>query len=45
MVEEANRICLPREAFGPGLKPCLRLSFGNMEVTQITEAVERFQQF
>jgi aspartate/methionine/tyrosine aminotransferase len=45
MVDEANLICLPGEAFGPGLEPYLRLSFGNIEVTQTTEAVERFQQF
>ena len=45
LVEEANLICLPGETFGPGLKPYLRLSFGNIEVTQIAPAIERFQQF
>lgn len=45
MVEEANLISLPGEAFGPGLEPYLRLSFGNIDVAQIAEAVERFQQF
>lgn len=44
LVEEANLICLPGEAFGPGLESYLRLSFGNIEVSQITEAVGRFQQ-
>jgi aspartate/methionine/tyrosine aminotransferase len=44
MVEEANLICLPGEAFGPGLESYLRLSFGNIEVTQVAEAVTRFQQ-
>jgi aspartate/methionine/tyrosine aminotransferase len=43
LVEEANLICLPGEAFGPGLEPYLRLAFGNIEVTQIAEAVARFQ--
>jgi aspartate/methionine/tyrosine aminotransferase len=43
LVDEANLICLPGEAFGPGLEPYLRLSFGNIEVTQIAEAVARFQ--
>ncbi len=44
LVEEASLICLPGEAFGPGLDPYLRLSFGNIEVTQISNAIERFQQ-
>ena len=44
MVEEAHLICLPGEAFGPGLEPYLRLSFGNIETEQIAEAIERFQQ-
>jgi len=44
LVEEANLICLPGETFGPGLEPFLRLSFGNIDVTQIPEAIKRFQQ-
>lgn len=44
LLEEANLICLPGETFGPGLEPYLRLSFGNIETAQISEAVERFQQ-
>ncbi|MEA3544664.1 MAG: aminotransferase [Thermodesulfobacteriota bacterium] len=44
LVEEAHLICLPGEAFGPGLNPYLRLSFGNIEVAQIAVAIERFQQ-
>ncbi len=43
LVEEANLICLPGETFGPGLEPYLRLSFGNIQVAQMTEAIERFQ--
>ncbi|RLB69209.1 MAG: aminotransferase [Deltaproteobacteria bacterium] len=43
LVDEANLICLPGEAFGPGLEPYLRLAFGNIDVTQIPEAVARFQ--
>ena len=45
MVEEAHLICLPGEAFGPELEPYLRLSFGNIEVVQIPEAIGRFQSF
>lgn len=45
LVEEGNLICLPGETFGPGLEPYLRLSFGNIEVAQISEAVERLQKF
>ncbi|MFK5925600.1 MAG: aminotransferase [Desulfuromusa sp.] len=44
LVEQANLICLPGEAFGPGLEPYLRLSFGNIETSQIPEAIERLQQ-
>lgn len=44
LVEKANLICLPGEAFGPGLEPYLRLSFGNIEIGQIPEAIERLQQ-
>ncbi len=44
LLEEANLICLPGEAFGPGLESYLRLSFGNIETAQISEVIERFQQ-
>jgi len=44
LVEKANLICLPGEAFGPGLEPYLRLSFGNIKTAQIPQAVERLQQ-
>lgn len=44
LAKEANLICLPGEAFGPELEPYLRLSFGNIDVAQIPEAIERFQQ-
>ncbi len=45
LADEANLICLPGEAFGPGLEPYLRLAFGNLEVADIPAAVARFQQF
>ena len=40
---EAHLICLPGEAFGPGLEPYLRLAFGNIELEQIPEAITRFR--
>jgi aspartate/methionine/tyrosine aminotransferase len=40
---EANLICLPGEAFGPGMEPYLRLAFGNLPDAQIPLAVERFR--
>ncbi len=43
LVEEANLICLPGEAFGPGLERYLRLAFGNIDIQQIPQAIERFQ--
>ena len=45
LLDEANLICLPGEAFGPGLEPYLRLAFGNIELVQIKEAIIRLQQF
>ena len=45
LAEEANLICLPGEAFGPGLEPYLRLAFGNIETDQIPLAIERFLSF
>lgn len=42
LADEANLICLPGEAFGPGLEPYLRLAFGNIESEQIPTAVARF---
>ena len=44
LVESANLICLPGEAFGPRLESYLRLSFGNIETTQISRAIERLEQ-
>ena len=42
LAEQANLICLPGEAFGPGLEPYLRLAFGNIETASIPQVVERF---
>jgi len=42
LVTEAHLICLPGEAFGPGLESYLRLAFGNIEIEQIPQAIERF---
>ena len=42
---EADLICLPGEAFGPGMAPYLRLAFGNLPGAQIPAAVARFRQF
>jgi hypothetical protein len=40
---EADLICLPGEAFGPGMEPYLRLAFGNLQDAQIPLAIERFR--
>lgn len=45
LAEQANLICLPGEAFGPGLNSYLRLAFGNIPLPLIPSAVERFRQF
>ncbi len=42
LADEQNLICLPGEAFGPGLEDYLRLAFGNLETDQISQAVGRF---
>jgi len=42
---EADLVCLPGEAFGPGMEPYLRLAFGNLPEVQIPAAVERFRKF
>ena len=42
LAEQANLICLPGEAFGPGLEGYLRLAFGNLEASRIPVAIERF---
>ncbi len=42
MAHEQNLICLPGEAFGPGLEKYLRLAFGNIETAQIPDAIARF---
>jgi aspartate/methionine/tyrosine aminotransferase len=44
LVDEANLICLPGEAFGPGQAGYLRLAFGNLAEADIDVAVERFCQ-
>jgi hypothetical protein len=44
LAEEAGIICLPGEAFGPGLEGYLRLAFGNIADDKIPQAVERFLQ-
>lgn len=45
LADEANLICLPGEAFGPGLESYLRLAFGNIETENLPHAIARFQQF
>lgn len=42
LADRANLICLPGEAFGPGLERYLRLAFGNIEDADIPAAVSRF---
>ncbi|MCK4690294.1 MAG: aminotransferase class I/II-fold pyridoxal phosphate-dependent enzyme, partial [Desulfuromonadales bacterium] len=42
LADEANLICLPGEACGPGLEPYLRLAFGNIAIDQIPTAIARF---
>lgn len=42
LLEEAHLLCLPGEAFGPGLQDSLRLAFGNIHEQQIPAAVRRF---
>ena len=45
LVEEAHLLCLPGEAFGPGLDGYLRLAFGNIREDDIPAAVQRFVEF
>jgi hypothetical protein len=42
LAQEENLICLPGEAFGPGLEGYLRLAFGNITAEAIPAAVQRF---
>ncbi len=42
LVEQAHVLCLPGEAFGPGLEGYLRLAFGNIHEENIAAAVQRF---
>ncbi len=42
LLEEGHLLCLPGEAFGPGLQDSLRLAFGNIHEQDIPAAVERF---
>lgn len=44
LTDESNLICLPGEAFGPGLEPYLRLAFGNIELEHIPVAISRFKE-
>lgn len=44
LADESNLICLPGEAFGPGLEPYLRLAFGNITQDQIPKAISRFKE-
>ena len=43
LAEQAAIICLPGEAFGPGLQGYLRLAFGNLKQEDIPMATERFR--
>ncbi|RLB61553.1 MAG: aminotransferase [Deltaproteobacteria bacterium] len=45
LVEQAHLLCLPGEAFGPGLEGYLRLAFGNIHEADIPVAVQRFAGF
>jgi len=42
MADEYHVICLPGDAFGPGLGRYLRLAFGNVTLDHIPQAVARF---
>ncbi len=42
LADQANLICLPGEAFGPGMENYLRLAFGNISTEQLPAAVARF---
>lgn len=44
LVEQGHLLCLPGEAFGPGLERYLRLAFGNIREDQIPEAISRFRE-
>lgn len=44
LFDRAGVLCLPGEAFGPGLEPYLRLAFGNLPEAQVPLAVARFRQ-
>jgi len=43
LLDKAGIICLPGEAFGPGLEPYLRLAFGNIETGQMNELKLRLE--
>ncbi len=43
LAEQHNLICLPGEAFGPGLEGYLRLAFGNIDTDRIPQVIKRFQ--
>ncbi len=44
LLDKAGIICLPGEAFGPGLEPYLRLAFGNIETNQMSELKQRLEE-
>ena len=44
LADKGNLICLPGEAFGPGLNAYLRLAFGNIATEQISPVIQRFCQ-
>ena len=43
LADNANLICLPGAAFGPGMDKYLRLAFGNISHNQIPAAAQRFR--
>ncbi|TLM60401.1 MAG: aminotransferase [Deltaproteobacteria bacterium] len=43
LAAEADLLCLPGEAFGPGMEPYLRLAFGNLPDDRIAVAVDHFR--
>jgi hypothetical protein len=45
LIGEAGLITLPGEIFGPGLSDYLRVAFGNIDESDLIEAVNRFNYF
>ena len=44
LARHADLVCLPGEAFGPGMEAYLRLAFGNLPDALIPLAVARFRE-